>query len=299
MIATEILAFLSAACTCLDPRVARFTLMDAVFMMSESTLPVEDEFFRGRAVIVTGGGRGIGRAIAADFARLGARLFIVSQSANAVAVAAELEETGAQVSAHAGSVADEAFCRSVVDIAASQSGNVDVLVNAAATLGRSGPFAGCDLKAFADVLSVNLMGACNFMRWCLPAMQSNGFGRIVNFAGGGAAYSYPMFSSYGVSKAAIVRLTETVADEIKTDNVTVNVIAPGAVATDMLAEVRRRGGEVRTVVGIDEPVRLVRFLAGPRARHITGRFIHVRDRYEDPALFESKDMLKLRRTEIR
>jgi hypothetical protein len=67
----------------------------------------------------------------------------------------------------------------------------------------------------------------------------------------------------------------------------------------MLKEVRRRGGEVRTVVSIDEPVALVEFLAGGESGHINGRFIHVRDDYRNPALFESRDMLKLRRTEKR
>jgi len=82
-------------------------------------------------------------------------------------------------------------------------------------------------------------------------------------------------------------------------NVTINIIAPGAVETAMLAEVRKRGGEVRTVTKIEEPVKLVHFLCSAESGHISGRFIHARDNYTDASLFESKDMLKLRRTERR
>ncbi|MEJ0024625.1 MAG: SDR family oxidoreductase [Rhizomicrobium sp.] len=255
--------------------------------------------FSGRQIIVTGGGRGIGKAVALAFAKGGGGVHTISHSANAVAAADEIAAAGGRAHGHVGSVADEAFCKSVVEGIEREAGAVDILVNAAAMLGPHGNFAGLSMDDFRDVLMTNLMGTCNLMRWCLPAMTRKGFGRIVNFAGGGAAYSYPEFSPYGVSKAAVVRLTETVADEVAATGVTANVIAPGAVATDMLTEVKRRGGEVRTVVGIEEPVNLVLFLAGPDAGHITGRFIHARDNYRDATLFETKDMLKLRRTERR
>lgn len=198
-----------------------------------------------------------------------------------------------------GSVADEAFCRDVVARIVRDEGPVDILVNAAAIFGPGGPFAEMDMAGFAEALQVNLMGSCNLMRWTLPDMQAQGFGRIINFAGGGAAYSYPFFTPYAASKAAIVRLTETIADEIKGANVTVNVITPGSVATDMQKEVIRRGGEIRTVTSIEEPVQLILYLAGRDAGHISGRFIHVRDEYRNPDLFREEQMLKLRRIERR
>ncbi len=252
---------------------------------------LENSRFDGRKAIITGGGRGIGKAIASDLAGRGAMVHLVSQSPSATEAAREIQATGGKAQAYIGSVADESFCRAVVEQVA---GGPDILVNAAATLGPFGPMAEFDMQGFQETIAVNLFGPANFMRWALPGMQARGFGRVINFAGGGAAYSYPLFAGYAASKVAVVRLTETVADEV-TPGVTVNVIAPGAVATDMLAEVRRRGGEVRTVVDIAEPVRLVRFLASDASKHVNGRFIHARDNYLDASLFTRKDAFKLRR----
>jgi NAD(P)-dependent dehydrogenase (short-subunit alcohol dehydrogenase family) len=252
----------------------------------------------GRRAIVTGGGRGIGRAIAESLAGAGATVHVVSRSATAQTTAVHITEQGGAAVAHIGSVADVDFSQLVV-AATEEAGGADILINAAAVLGPTGPFQSLPPGSFDEVLSVNLLGTCNFMQAVLPGMTDRGFGRIINFAGGGAAYSYPRFSPYAVSKVAVVRLTETVAEELSVGDVTVNVIAPGAVSTDMLREVRRGGGEVRTTVGIEEPVRLVMYLAGTESSHINGRFIHVRDDYLDQALFESAEMLKLRRIELR
>lgn len=269
--------------------------------MASDKSPAGDpiKFFQGKRAIVTGGGRGIGRAVALDLARLGACVHVVSRSSNATQVARDIVADGGRAYGHVGSVVDESFARSVAEQIESTDGPVDILVNAAAIVGSWGRFSEGSMPAFNDVLQVNLVGACNFIRWTLGGMERAGFGRIVNFAGGGAAYSYPMFLAYGVSKAALVRMTEIIGDEIQTPNVTINIIAPGAVDSDMLAEIRSHGAEVRTVVDISEPVRLVTFLAGPDAAHINGRFIHSRDDWRNPDLYASRDHLKLRRTERR
>ena len=258
-----------------------------------------DQEFAGRCAIVTGSGRGIGKAVAEDLASAGARICLVSQSDSSRQVADAITASGGLAQAYVGSVADESFCNSVVTDCARRFGGPHILVNAAGTLGPSGKFSTLPMAEFAKTIAVNLLGPCYLIHGVLPHMESAGFGRIINFAGGGAAYSYPNFAPYGTSKAAIVRLTEIIADEITIPKITVNVIAPGAVATDMLAEVRRRGGEVRTTVDISEPVRLVHFLCSETSGHITGRFIHARDSYTDPSLFDTKDMLKLRRIERR
>jgi NAD(P)-dependent dehydrogenase (short-subunit alcohol dehydrogenase family) len=252
-----------------------------------------------RAAVVTGGGSGIGKAIAVALAAGGVAVHLVGRSARVEAAAREIVRTGGVAAAHRGSVSDEEFARGVVAGIENAERRLELLVNAAAVLGPVGEFAAVDLGQFADVLQTNLLGTATWMRCALPGMLARGFGRIVNFAGGGAAYAYPRFSGYAASKCAVVRLTETVAAEIEIPNVTVNVIAPGAVETEILAQVRRHGGEVRTVTAVGEAVRLVTFLASPRAAGINGRFLHVRDRWSDPALFSNPEMLKLRRLEAR
>jgi NAD(P)-dependent dehydrogenase (short-subunit alcohol dehydrogenase family) len=119
------------------------------------------------------------------------------------------------------------------------------------------------------------------MRAVLPHMIRNNHGKIMNFAGGGAAYGYPRFTAYAASKVAVVRMSETVAQECAGYNIQVNSIAPGAIDTEMLRAVRASGGEVRSVGTMDQPVALLLFLASPKSDHITGRFIHAKDSYRE------------------
>lgn len=126
-------------------------------------------------------------------------------------------------------------------------------------------------------------------------------GKIVLFAGGGAGYGYPHFLSYGTSKAADVRMCETMAMELDASElpIDINIIAPGANETSMLAAVRAAGGEVRTTVPFSKPIALCRWLLSPASDRINGRFIHVNDPY--PTLTPGSipaDALKLRRIDL-
>jgi NAD(P)-dependent dehydrogenase (short-subunit alcohol dehydrogenase family) len=170
------------------------------------------------------------------------------------------------------------------------------LVHAAAVLGPTGPFAGNDVEAWWSAMEVNLRATVRLVHLVLGRMLRDGAGRIVLFGGGGAAYGYPNFSSYGTAKAALVRFTETLAMELGDTGPLVTIVAPGANDTDMLAEVRRAGGQVKTTVAIEEPVRLVRRLLFEDARVVHGRFVHVRDAWSPESTF-SGDHFKLRRVE--
>jgi 3-oxoacyl-[acyl-carrier protein] reductase len=177
-------------------------------------------------------------------------------------------------------------------------GRVDALVNTAAVLGATGPLWTTDPAQWADAVNVNLLGTYHTMRAFLPSMIEAKRGKIVNFAGGGAAYGYPMFSGYAASKAAVVRLTETVASECAPFNVQVNSVAPGAIATELLEAVRAAGGEVRTLGSIDLVIRVVMFLVSADSDHIGGRFIHAKDNYDEWQQLAADDYT-LRRIEFR
>jgi NAD(P)-dependent dehydrogenase (short-subunit alcohol dehydrogenase family) len=134
-------------------------------------------------------------------------------------------------------------------------------------------------------------------------MRSSGFGRIVLFAGGGSAYAYPTFPAYAITKTALVREVENIGVEMQdmTDFSAV-ILAPGAVDTDMLADVRAAGAEIRTLTAVSEPVGFVTsFLTAPEARKLSGRFIHVRDVWREALVDHDKSLVdnhwKLRRVE--
>jgi 3-oxoacyl-[acyl-carrier protein] reductase len=236
--------------------------------------------FAGQVVFVSGAGRGIGRAVAGAFAERGARLLLVDRSEQVLEAAAEIGRM-AEVEAVRCDVTGYGQVEHAVAQAIGRWGRIDVLVNAAAVLGATGELWTTDPERWRDALRVNLEGTYHTLRAVLPHMVAARRGKVVNFAGGGAAYSYPRFSAYAASKVAVVRLTETVAEECAPWNVQVNVIAPGAIETALLEQVRAAGGEVRTLGSMEEAVAVVLFLASRDADHLSGRFIHARDAYRD------------------
>lgn len=191
-----------------------------------------------QVVIITGAGRGIGRAIALGLASKGAAVALASRTA------VELDETGELVRA-AGArcrtiktdVSKASEVEQLVGTTLAEFGRIDALVNNAGVQGPIGPLAANDPARWMRTLEVNLMGAVLTMQAVLPHMTGRGQGKIVNLSGGGALAPRANFSAYAASKAALVRLTETVAEEVAPYNVQINAVAPGAVNTRMLKEV--------------------------------------------------------------
>lgn len=254
-----------------------------------------------KTIVITGAGRGIGRAVALGLSRLtDARLILVSRSSTCRAVADAINEaTPGRARAIEWDVADRAGRREVVEAAAAGDGPVG-LVHCAGVLGPTGPFATSDLGEWWAAMEKNLFGTVNVVQGLFPLLTSGEPGRIVLFAGGGAAYGYPNFSSYGTAKAGLVRFAETLAMELGDASAVVTILAPGANDTDMLAEVRRAGGVVKTTVAIEEPVAMVHRLMTENTRGLHGRFVHVRDEWTAASTAElPADMWKLRRIEPR
>jgi NAD(P)-dependent dehydrogenase (short-subunit alcohol dehydrogenase family) len=251
-------------------------------------------------VILTGAGRGIGRAVARDLAEAtSASLVLISRSASAEATAADCNKIRpGSARSMVWDLADwKAGAPTLASTVKAAAGPV-ALVHAAGVLGPTGDFVGNNLDAWWQAMEVNLGAGVRLTQAVLGRMVADKAGRIVLFAGGGAAYGYPQFSSYGTAKAALVRFTETLAMELGNDGPTITIIAPGANDTDMLAEVRRAGGIVKTTVSIDEPCRLVRRLLTEDARGLNGRFVHVRDTWDAAsATALGEDHWRLRRVQ--
>jgi NAD(P)-dependent dehydrogenase (short-subunit alcohol dehydrogenase family) len=196
----------------------------------------------GKATIITGAGRGIGRAIALAFAREGADVLVASRTLPEVA---ETAEEARALGRHALALKVDVSSRDEVQRMVAQGleefGKVDILVNNAGTYGSIGPVVHNDPEKWVQTIRINLFGAFFCARAVLPFMIRQGRGKIINLSGGGASSPLPNFSAYAASKAAIVRLTETLAEEVKGFNIQVNAIAPGAVNTRLMDEVLAAG----------------------------------------------------------
>ena len=246
--------------------------------------------------IVIGAGRGINKALAIHLSKKNYHLTIVSKTQNIYDTLSEIEKKK-NIIPLMGNIADKHFVYEVIAKTIDTWGKIDFLINGAAILGPNGMIADCDSIEWAETLNVNLLGTVYSMQAVIPHMIKQQKGKIVNYAGGGAAYAYPNFSAYAAAKVAVVRLTETVAEELRTYGINVNVIAPGAVETDLLAQVKDKGGYVKTTVDINEPIKLIDFLISEKSNSISGLFIHSRDNYENFGENFSDDFLKLRRIE--
>jgi NADP-dependent 3-hydroxy acid dehydrogenase YdfG len=254
-------------------------------------------------LIVTGAGRGIGRSIALDFGQAGVPVLCISRSENATATAAAVRDSGGIADSISVDLAnfDEAGSRVRSWLATNKPKRVGVVL-AAATLGPAGGLKGSPLGGWDFAWRVNVLGNLAVVQAVLPTMLEHKFGRLVFFAGGGSAYAYPIFPAYAATKTAMVRAVENLHEDLKDKgDFSLAILAPGAVETDTLAEVRQNNGQVRTTVGMEEPVNFVRQFVLARTCAFSGCFVHVRDDWA-PLLNSSKelagkDLWKLRRME--
>ncbi len=243
---------------------------------------------QGKVAIITGGGRGIGEAIALAFAREGARLAIASRTQTELEqVAAQIRKMGGQVQVIRTDVSRQDDVLQLVEATLTTYGQIDILVNAAGVYGPIGPMWDIDVDEWIQAIQINLLGTFMCCHTVLPHMIESRQGKIVNFSGGGATSPLPRFTAYGVSKTASVRLTETLAEEVKEFNIQVNVVAPGAVDTrlqdqvltageragDLLARIRRLRETGEGGVPRELPAQLVVFLASDDSDGLTGKLI--------------------------
>jgi NAD(P)-dependent dehydrogenase (short-subunit alcohol dehydrogenase family) len=251
-------------------------------------------------ILITGAGRGIGRAIALDLAKTtAASLVLVSRTETCIKTAEACNQTRAgAATAMPWDIGQTGAARDAVLRAVDAGAGPIGLVHAASTLGPAGPFVSNDMDAWWAAVEINLRATVGLVHALIQRMVREKQGRMVLFAGGGGGYGYPLFTSYAAAKVALVRFVETLAIELGPPGPIVSIIAPGANETETLAEIRRAGAIIKTVVDISEPCRLVRRLMTEDTRALHGRFIHVRDEWngESIAAFEEARW-KLRRVE--
>ena len=202
----------------------------------------------------------------------------------------EIEHAGGTSLRLCADVRDYEQLSAAIDRMRNSYGRVDVVVCCAALIGPIGPFLESPREEWLDTIQTNLTGVTNTMHIVLAEMVSRRSGKIIVMGGRGAADPRPNFSAYATSKAAVVRLVETVAEELRERNVQVNVMSPGGAYTHMIDETlqageragtkeRNRAMKIRLTGGVpaEKQIELALFLASDDSNHISGKLIHVND----------------------
>jgi NAD(P)-dependent dehydrogenase (short-subunit alcohol dehydrogenase family) len=232
-------------------------------------------------IVITGAGRGIGRAAALHLAGTGAHILCISQSANAAETARLITAAGGAAESLSIDLADYASAESTVSAwIGRHPGQRIGAVLAAAILGASGPLIHTDLATWDLAYRIGVLGNLAVLKALLPRMTEASFGRIVGFSGGGSAYAYPIFPASSATKTAMVRAVENLHEDLKDKGDFATVcLAPGAVDTDMLKQVRNAGAYVRTTADMAEPVGFLERFLTAESCGFSGCFVHVRDSY--------------------
>lgn len=237
----------------------------------------------GRTALVTGGSRGIGKAIVWALAREGAKVAFVynsnTEAANKLVEDLKLDQHESM--AIQADVKDKAATNKAVEQVLEKWEKIDILVNNAGII-RDGLLATMEEDQWQDVISTNLNSVYNFSHAVVRPMMSARYGRIINMSSVAASYANPGQANYAASKGGIEGFTRCLATELARRNITVNAVAPGFIQTDMTEAVRNAAGDqikkmipCRRLGDPDDIANAVLFLAAENASYITGNILTV------------------------
>ena len=242
----------------------------------------------GQIAVITGSGRGIGRAIALAYAREGAKLALAARSETELQeTVSAVSELGAEAIAVRTDVTSQEDTERLAHRVVERFGRIDVLVNNAGNSGPVGPLHVNDIADWVNTINVNLTGTFLVCRAVIPVMLERSGGKIINLSGAGATNAWSNMSAYCSSKAAVVRLTEVLAQELDGKGITVNALGPGSVHTSMWDKMTEQAAQagadfihqlgLRVTSGggasIDECAELAVWLASSESGELTGRLI--------------------------
>ena len=254
----------------------------------------------GRKALITGASQGLGLEIARHFVAEGADVMLCARHQTLLDEAVALLQSQAKPSQTVrGLAADISRMEDVEGLVGqtlSHLGGCDVLVNNAGIYGPKGDVTDIDWSEWIKAIEINLFGSVLMARALVPHFKTQGHGKIIQLSGGGATNPLPGISAYAVSKAAIVRFAETLAEELRAFNIDVNSVAPGALNTRMLDEVLAAGPEKvgqafyersqqqKNTGGVPLSIAasLIVFLASRASDGITGKLISAQwDRWQE------------------
>jgi 3-oxoacyl-[acyl-carrier protein] reductase len=238
---------------------------------------------KDQIALVTGGSRGIGRAVVKAFAAEGARVAVVYRGSKEAAdqLVQEVAQAGGTAKAYQCDVADAASVKACVEQVQKDLGPVNILVNNAGVI-ADGLFVRMEAEDWDKVMKTNLGGVFNFCHELAFPMMQKRAGRIINVSSVAATHVNPGQANYAASKGAVNSFTRALAVELAGRGVTVNAIAPGFIETDMSAAVRNKAGDLikkfipMKRIGTPEDVaKVALFLAGPDSGYVTGQVLTV------------------------
>ena len=249
----------------------------------------------GKVAIITGGGRGIGRAIARRFAAEGAAVLVAARTESEIrGVVAEIEQDGGRAAYVTGDVSREADCAHLVSVAENRLGGVNILVNNAGDYGPVKPVEEIAPEEWDRVIAAHLRGAFLLTRLVLPGMYARGAGVILNISSLSAKSAFPWSAAYASAKAGLLALTRVTAAESARRGIRVNAICPGPVTETKMS--KELGMAIGARLGVtpeaetaqfletilqgrgqtaDEIAAAAAFLASDQASAITGQSLNV------------------------
>jgi 3-oxoacyl-[acyl-carrier protein] reductase len=235
-----------------------------------------------KTAIVTGSSRGIGRAIAVLLAQKGfcAAVNCSSNIADAQKVVQEIEKAGGRAIAVLGNVADPSAAANIFDQTEKAFGSVDVLVNTAGVIAIK-PVADTDDATYDRIMDINVKGTFNMLRQASKRLKDNG--RIINFSTSALVTNMAGYAIYNASKAAVEAMTRTLSKELAPRKITVNAVAPGAVATELFFQGKTHAFVDQLIrmiplgrIGeVDDIAPIVAFLASPESGWVSGQILRV------------------------
>jgi NAD(P)-dependent dehydrogenase (short-subunit alcohol dehydrogenase family) len=245
---------------------------------------------QNKVCLIVGASGTLGAAVAESFAQAGARLALTGRAAIPQTPAEQAQTLRLKLD-----IRSRNEVRNALQKVREELGSLDVVVNCSGIQGPIGPAQTLDPEEWIRAVEINLFGCFYLAHAAIPIMLSQGGGKIIFFSGGGATSARPFFSAYGAAKAAVVRFTETLAEELRDQGIQVNAIAPGAVHSRMWNEMRAAGAaggqklleELKQMdrtggVPPERAASLALFLASDRSRNLTGRLISaVYDKWEE------------------
>jgi NAD(P)-dependent dehydrogenase (short-subunit alcohol dehydrogenase family) len=268
----------------------------------------------GQTAIITGGNQGLGKVLSQIFWQAGANIVMCARNESLLASAQhEILATSSKgherLSYLAADVSVVEATQGIVDYTLKKHGRIDILINNAGVYGPKGCLEDVDWQEWKNAIEINLYGPVLMCRAILPHFKKNGKGKIINLSGGGATAPLPSLSAYAAAKAALVRVTETLAAECKDDGIDINAIAPGALNTRLLDEILEAGPEKvgqsfydRSVkqkteggASMETAAALCLYLASDDSNGITGKLL---SSLWDPWQDLTRHLEKLRSTDI-